>query len=162
LVGLLLLAALVVWVCLGGGFTRPAPSSQVEYIARYMKHFDEREIERVDYVFKGGFRGAFTVARVQFKGPVKILGAVEAGTYDPDAFAKDPGAGARFEDQRTLASDGKTPPWFDFPFGQRMRMCSEGREWDSPEVRKGAQPPYRYKWYVDDKRNVVYFWGTSK
>ena len=133
--------------------SRPVPS-QAEYLARYMNHFDGQEIENLEYVYKGAIGGELTVARAQFKGPVQILGVAETGTYDPAAMAGEP-AGEEFRQRWTRVCGGTTPAWFDFPFDQKMRMI-----WEAREVTRDGEPRLRYEWYIDDRRNVVYFWGT--
>ena len=151
-----LLVALLLVCILLGGFKRPAPASRAEFIQRYMQPFDEREIKAVDYVFRGGMRGACILGRVQFKGPVRVLGGAELRSYDPDLIVKEFGP-LGFKDHLTIASEGKVPPWLDFPFEQRMRALREIRKICDQE----GCPSDVYEWYIDDQRRVVYVWAMT-
>ena len=134
---------------------RSAPS-QAQYIAEYMQHFDESQIEKIDYYYKGAIGGALTAARVQFKGPVEIRGDVKVGAYDPKTVTEDSGDMMWFRHRWENHCGGTLPAWFDFPFEQPMRTIREER--DREECREG-EPVYHYEWYIDDRRNVVYFMG---
>jgi hypothetical protein len=134
------------------------PPSKDSYIAIYFEYFDQKQIEKIDYDYKGAIGGIVSSARVQFKGPVKLSenvvdeaiknGKIIVGTYDPAKMSKDDVES--FKHQWTLASDGEVPSWLDFPFDKKMRKIKESRE------RKDTSPGYDYEWYIDDDRNVVY------
>jgi hypothetical protein len=158
-VGSMLLAAMVfsLLAVLGCGvvFSRPCPSES-EYIARYLTYFDSSQIDGLDYVYRGAIGGEGTIARIQFKGPVKLkpLGqTTKAESFDPAKMRKDRDV-SKFKEQWTSAAGQKLPSWFDFPFGRKMRMIRETREWSN------GNPSYDWTWYIDDERNVVYFCGV--
>ncbi len=154
---LALVAGLVLCVSVsifrGSFLSRPVPS-EAEYLSKYMTHFDERQIESIDYVYKGAVGGEATVAVVHFKGPVEVHGAVEVSAYDPAAIAEEPAA-SEFRERWAFAAGGILPPWFDFPYQQRMRMV-----WEAREGPNDGEPIYRFEWYIDDQRNMVYFRGV--
>ena len=135
--------------------SRPVPS-EAEYVAKYLKYFDQSQIEKLDYVYEGAIGGERTVARVQFKEAVRLKeGIGETGTYDPEVMTKEPAA-SEFRESLTFAGGGTTPPWFDFPFNRQMRMIREAQEEASD-----ANPIYEWTWYIDDQRHVVYFVGVK-
>ena len=155
IVGILLLAALAIAGYLGfiNPLERPA-SSEAGYVAKYMTHFDEHQIEKIDYVYHGAIGGVMTAARVQFKGPVKVHGAAEVRTYNPTAIANEPAGLETFKHEWEVHCGNKTPAWFDFPFDCKMRMFRDAREGSKDE------PRHCYEWYIDDQRNLVYFRGN--
>ena len=150
-VGLMLYSLLVP----GWFLSRPVPS-KAEYLAHYMKSFDPSQIEKIDYCYEGAVGGERTIAEVHFKGTAQIqvrAGDAELGTYNPAALAEEPAA-SEFREQWTFAAGGRLPSWFDFPYKQRMRIVREARK-----VPSDGKPSYRFEWYIDDQRNVVYFRG---
>jgi hypothetical protein len=143
--------------------TRHAPSKD-SYIELYLKKIDKSQIIKIDYVYKGEIGGVFTVARVQFKSPVIIKAKLEEvnnkdinptiDTYDPLNMSESDKL--ILKHQLTIVTDGKMPPWLDFPFNQKMRIITESFDGN---IDKG-KPRYDRKWYIDDKTNVVYFCGS--
>jgi hypothetical protein len=156
-------SGLILLVILGCNFLdRQAPSRE-DFISMYMWCFDEKQIEKIDYDYKGAIGGASTVAKVQFKGPVKMRtvmleervkeGKLTLGAYDPDKTTED--------DKRMLMNHmtivtGEMPSWLDFPFNKYMQTIEESSEGDN----RKSLPRYYHIWYIDDERNVVYFFGN--
>jgi len=143
-------------------FDRPAPSRD-GYIAGYFEYFDGTQIEKLDFDWKGAIGGIITVGRAKFKGPVKIRqimveergkdGKISIGTYDPAKMTEE--EVWEVKHQWTVITDGKMPPWLDFPFNRKMRTIEETYE----EIRDVRPRSYR-AWYIDDAQDVVYVFGS--
>jgi hypothetical protein len=149
---------LVIGSSCGGCLSRPTPSKQ-RYLAMYMEHFDVEQIESIDYTYEGAIGGATTAARVQFNGPVTIPEGLEVIEYQPpEADDRSPDAKQTRYDMQVECRyhcGGTIPNWFDFPFDRPMRLIRE-----SEEEATESTPCYCNEWYIDDLKNVVYFFGS--
>jgi hypothetical protein len=138
------------------------PPSQENYIADYFNYFDGDQIKKLDFAFKGAIGGVITVARVEFKGPIKLkdvliepqvkAGTVVLGTYDPDKMKED--TRWLLETHCNSANNGKKPAWLDFPFDRKMRTITETGKGDD------SHPRYGRTWYIDEEQNVVYLFSS--
>jgi hypothetical protein len=165
LLAILFLAVAITLLC-GNGLSRQAPS-QDGYLSQYFECFDTSQVEKLDFAFKGMFRGSFTLGRAKFKGPVELIksmvepkikaGLMTMGTYDPAKPSETDKLWLRHECE-TFAG-GSLPSWFDFPFDQKMRMVTEE---DQGSLGDHPRPPYKNVWYFDDKCNIVYILGSRK
>jgi hypothetical protein len=136
--------------------SRPVPSAE-EYRARYLGHFDQSRVERLDFVYSGAVGGVSTVARIEFAKYERIKvekGLAENGVYDP-AVLNDQLSRKQFEELWAVLSGGKVPVWLDFPFNRQMRTIREVKEGDELSSRQWRT------WYIDDERNIVYFLCTE-
>jgi hypothetical protein len=168
--GLFIVVVTGMWLS-GKSFLDRGPPSKDDYIAHCFDYvdgshvFEGSQVEKVDFAWRGAIGGIVTVARAEFKGPVKVNdGMVDAkvkageftiGTYDPAKTTE--GDKLMLRHQFTVANHGETPSWLDFPFNRKMRMLTEN-------VDRGPDPDHpRYPrntiWYIDDERNVVYMYG---
>jgi hypothetical protein len=155
------LAAIAVALFWGDGMlSRPTPTRE-GYLYQYFGYFDESQIDKLDYAYKGMFRGIFSVGRAEFKGPVKLndvmvqakikAGLITEGTYDPTRMTEADVMWLRHEFE-TLAG-GRLPSWFDFPFDRKMRKITEE---DQGSLGDHGGPPHKNVWYIDDDKHIVY------
>lgn len=148
----------------GGCLSRPGPSSDAEYVAGYFQYFDTSQVGKVDYLHSGEIGGIYTIARVQFKGPVKLrdilvegrakAGKIILGKYDPAKMTEEDAQA--FKQQWMFFTRPKMPSWLDFPFDRQLRTIREASEGST----RDALPRIEQIWYIDDERNVVYFRGS--